>query len=207
VGIGTVEDKLIERLKGVLRVGQGSALVRDVQSLPGDWDKDMLKYLALAVPGIFVVFAGGPVKASGGATPLIEAQWKVFAVTGHASGQVARRRGDKMQVGAYDLLQKVIAGVHGHTIPDEGTLMCTDIANLHNGQIEGKGLALYAATFAMTMGFPMEGEPDELAAFETFHVLWDTPVHETAAEHKKWLQGDESASKPDAKDDVQLEQG
>src|SRR5574341_1572838 len=149
MGIKNVEDKIIERITQALTVG-GALKVRQVDSLPGDWDADMLKRLLRRTPGVFVAFMGGQVNASHSAQ--LKAQWAVVAITGHASGEAARRRGDAQQIGAYEILEVVVPKLHGFKIDDEGTLKILDIANLYRGELDKQGVTAYAARFEILMG-------------------------------------------------------
>lgn len=206
MGIKTVEDAIIAEIKTALTVGAQS-LVRQVESLPGDWDADMLKQLLRLVPGVFIAFTGGVRSASSGESAMIDARFSVIAATGHASGEAARRRGDSQQIGAYELIERLVPRLHGFTIPDEGSLRVIDVQNLYTGAIDKQGLAIYAATLELpNMALPSVLDEATLTPFEKFEVQWDIPTHETAAEHEKWLAGDESTSKPDAKDSVRPEQ-
>ncbi len=64
-------------------------------------------------------------------------------------------------------------------------------------------------SFELRVG-PLDLVPDldvsTLASFITFHADTDIPPLESAAEHAKWLAGDQTTSKPDAEDTVTLPQ-
>lgn len=199
MGIKVVEDKLIERLKVLF-----STRVKSVDSLPGDWDADSFKRLLRLVPGVFVVFAGGSPRDYGGETAFLNARWVVIAATANASGEAARRRGDGAQIGAYEIVEIVVAQLHGHVVPGEGALSLVDVQNLYSGEVDRQGLAVYAATFQMTMSFPADVDLAALADFETFDAFYDIPKFETDVERKKWLAGDFTTSKPDAEDKAQV---
>lgn len=198
MGILTIENALIARIATVL-----GNKVKTVESLPGDWDDDMLKRLLRQVPGVFVAFAGGGAKSVGANSPDIDAQWIVYVATGHASGEAARRRGDALQVGAYELIQLVVPALHLHTIAGEGTLMLARVENLYTGMVDRQGVAIYAMTFQMPMPISMDLDLAVLDDFETFDAQYDIAPH-TLAEHQKWLDGDYATSNPDAQDTVTL---
>lgn len=181
--------------------------VRKVESLPSEWDDDMLKRMLQMVPCILVAFAGGGAKAQGEVAAVIDSQWIVYAATGHASGQAARRLGDAQQVGAYELVQRVIIpALHQHTVPGVGTLSLVRIDNLFTGSVEKQGLAVYSVAFAMPLAFDVGCDPATLTPFETFDAQYDLPPLGDAAQHRQWLDGDYSASRPDARDAVALTQ-
>jgi len=201
MGIKAIEDNLIERLKVLF-----NTKLKAVDSLPGDWDEEMFKRLLRQVPGVFVVFAGGAPKEYGGESVNILARWVVIAATGHASGEAARRRGDGAVIGAYEIMEVMIAQLHGYVVPGEGSLALVDLQNLYSGKIDNQGLAVYAATFQMPMALPADVDLDSLDPFETFDAFYDIPKFESDAERQKWLDGDFTTSKPDAEDNVQLAQ-
>ena len=201
MNIAAVEDVLIAECKAAL-----GRKVRGVESLPGDWDDEMLNRLVRAVPGVFVVFGGGPRRgAPGEIEASINARFTVITATGHASGEAARRRGDAMQVGAYELLNVLVPRLHGLTVPGAGTLSLEDVGNLYSGVIDTKGLAVYTATFSMPLCFDLVADESLLAPYETFAALYDVPPL-TPAAHADWLAGNLSASRPDAADTVALPQ-
>jgi hypothetical protein len=155
---------------------------------------------------VFVVFAGGAPKEYGGETAHLNASWVVIVATANAAGEAARRRGDGTSVGAYALLELVLAYLHGYTVPGEGSLSLVNTENLYDGQIDKQGLAIYAATFQMPMALPADLDLASLTPFETFDAFYDIPKFETEAERLKWLAGDFTTSTPDAEDNVALEQ-
>lgn len=200
--IGAMEDALIARCREVLTV-DGGCLVRTVQALPADWDDEMLSTLLREVPGVFVAFAGGPAKE--GNFTEVEATWLVYVATGHETGQEARRRGDALEVGAYQLLALLAPALHGWS-PDGGSaLQMQSVDNLFTGTIERKGVAVYGLTLKGPLGLDATEAPD-LSAFVTFAASIDTPVHESREVHEAWMQGSLNAPKPDAAVKVVLEQ-
>lgn len=198
--ITAVEDDLLAALTARL----AGAKVR-VESLPGDWDDDMLKRLLPLAPCVLVSFGGGAPARIGELEPTIDGQWSVYAVTSHPSGQAARRRGNAQALGAYDLIARlVVPALHGHDVPDAGPAHLVRVDNLFTGSIERQGLAVYAATFRVPMPFSVLGDPDELDDFAVFVGQLDVPPHRPADEHAQWLAGDYSSSSPDARDQVDL---
>lgn len=205
MGIKNIEDKIIDQVKAQLGF-PATPKVRVVETIPGDWDKDMLKLMLRLMPGVFVAFAGGPVKAIGGEAAMIDAHFSVIFGTAHASGEVARRRGDALQIGTYELLELVVPKLHGFKIPDEGTLSLKEVQNLYRGELEKQGVAMYAAVFTMPMALPSDIDVATLSAFLTFRPQYDIPVFETQAERLLWLAENYGTSIPDAKDQVNLPQ-
>lgn len=198
--ISATEDALLAALTQAL---EGTKVRTD--SLPGDWDDDMLKRMLSLAPCVLVAFGGGGAKNVGVAEPVIDGQWLVYVVTSHPSGQAARRRGNRQAVGAYELLSRtVVPTLHGLTVPNIGTLVLNRLENLFTGTVERQGLAVYACAFSLPMPFDLGGEASSLADFLTFVAQYDIPAHDSEAEHQKWLDGNFSSSKPDASDSVSL---
>lgn len=168
MGLKNVEDKLIVEIKAALTVG-GQLKVRTVDSLPSDWDQDMLRRFAKLAPAVLIAFVGGVVKETGASDSVtIESQWAVIAITAHASGEAARRRGDAQQIGAYEIVETLIPRLHGATIPDEGSLSLGEIQNLWNGDVEKQGLTVYAMRFTMPMTLVYQADIALLNDFITF---------------------------------------
>lgn len=193
------EDAIIARCTEVLVV-DGKKLVRQVESLPGDWDDDTLKRLVRAVPGVFVVFSGGPSRP--GMTAEIDARWVLYVVTGHASGEAARRRGDGLDAGAYLITAMLVSALHNWS-PDLSTnsLELVDVANLYTGSIDRQGVAIYAITFKAPLAFAAI-DPGELADFLTFVSNLDMPQHSPLPVQQLWLEENFSVGQPDARDEV-----
>lgn len=206
MGIKNVEDRLIEKITSVLTVA-GQKKVRTVEVLPSDWDKDMLRRFAAVAPAVLIAFSGGAVKEVGANDSVsIDAQWSVIAVTAHASGNAARRRGDGQQIGAFEICERLIPVLHGHTIEDEGSLALVAVENLWSGEIEKQGLAVYAMRFGLPMSLPYVADESALDDFETFDAKYDIPPFAGELEYLSWLADDFSESEPEARDTVSLPQ-
>lgn len=177
--------------------------VRNVVSIPSDWSDDLLKQMLLLAPFVVVAFSGGSAPKPGSIGAFIDATWEVYVGTAHASGEEARRLGDAQQMGAYELLERVVGLLHGHTVPDVGTLDLRRVDNFFTGQVERQGLAVYGAQFALPM-MRFEREAVGLDDFETFDAQYDVPPHDNAAAHAAWLAGNYTTTAPDARDTVTL---
>lgn len=178
--------------------------VRGVQSVPGDWDDEMLKRFAGFVPGAFVSFGGGSrVTASGEPEARIAGRWSVMVATAHASGEAARRRGDVMQAGCYELITVLVPALHGLVVPGVGTLDLLDVINLFNGTVLNQGLAVYALVFGLPMTFELPPVDEGTTNLDRVVVHYDVPPL-TQGLHNNWLAGDNGAGAPDAQDHVEL---
>jgi len=202
--ITTWEDAIIARAIEALTV-DGKRLVRVVESLPGDWDDEMLRRLLRAVPGVFVAFAGGP--AQPGATAEVKGRWVVYVVTGHASGEAARRRGDAQEAGAYLLTCLLVQALHDWA-PDRDTnaLALSDLSNLYTGSIDKQGVAVYAITFEAPLCFGVT-QPPNLGDFATFVANYDVAPISPEGIQRMWLNENDQLGGPDARDHVQPAQG
>lgn len=197
--IGALEDAIMLRCEAA-----AGDLVQAVQSLPGDWDDEMFSRLAAAVPGVFVIFSGGQRSSGAGQQEAaIDGRWSVLVCTGHASGETARRRGDALEVGAYQLVNRLAAQLHGFTVPGVGTLSLLGVNNLFTGTVDKKGLAVYALDFSLPMTFELGAPLDAPGHFVTFSARYDTPPH-TPDNHRAWLRGEQQPPAPDAEDIVTL---
>ena len=166
--ISTVEAALIVRIRELL-----GAKVRKVDSLPGDLDEEILKKMLISAPGVYVSFGGGSVGSKHAYPPQISSRWTVFVVTGHASGQAARRTGDQVQMGAYALTSILAGALDSWVVEDVGGLELADVRNLFTGALDAKGCALYGLSFTLPMEFPPEVDVASLDDFVTFNAEYD----------------------------------
>lgn len=197
--ITRVETHLVDTIKAAVA---GTKL--RVQDLPADWDDDMLRRLLTLAPCVLVSFSGGQVPRKGATTASIDGQWVVYAVTSHPSGEQPRRRGNAQAIGAYEIIARLIVPLlHGHKVPEVGTLELTGVQDLFTGSVERQGLAVYGCSFVVPMAFEISADA-ALADFATFAAQYDIPPHAPGSTHTEWLTGDESNGRPDAKDTVNL---
>lgn len=200
MSILAVEDNVLAQLRALL-----TNKVRQVDSLPGDWDDEMLKRFLKMVPGVLLAFAGGTQSTSAGAAEArLQTRWIVYVLTGHPTEE-ARRRGNQQQLGAYQLLQLLLPWLHGMKVPDVGSFSLVDVQNLFTGSVERQGLTVYAITLGLEMAFDLVPPDAALAPFETFVAQYDVQP-KTPAQHQAWLNDDNSGGGPDARDEVQLPQ-
>lgn len=143
--------------------------LKAVDTLPGPLNIKVIKQMIRQAPAVYFVFLGG----NNGTQPgSINARFDAFIFTAHASGQEARRLGDKSQIGAYQVLDRLLAKLHNNTVPEVGTLKLKRVSNLFSVSLsDDLGAALYAATFELqNMTFEGEDNLDDLADFVTFHA-------------------------------------
>lgn len=198
--IAETEAFLIAQCKALL-----GTHVRDVQSLPGDWDDEMLKRFAKAVPGVYVAFVGGERMEGGGGTEArIDSRWVLYVCTGHPTEE-ARRLGDAMQIGGYTLIKLLVPMLASLTMAGVGSFSLVNVQNLFTGSIERQALTVYAIVLSLPMTFELVQADALLAPFVTFDAQYDVPPF-TQAQHTQWLQEIYTAGSPDARDTVTLPQ-
>jgi phage gp37-like protein len=184
--LAEIEDKIIEKIKAEF----GSTL-RSVESHPGKWDDKTLRQIAAALPGAYVAFEDGTARKSQDAQMIGE--WCVYAATAHANGEAKRRRGDgNRQLGAYQIIERVIPLLHGCTIVNIGTLEFLAVRSLLSFALEDKGVTIYQIRFSLNSGFDIN-RTAALERFEKFH-----------AEHQ--LAGEAEDMPPRAVEDVSIPQ-
>ncbi|SFT73836.1 phage protein Gp37 [Halomonas saccharevitans] len=161
--IAEAEDAIVAAIQGVL--GQ---TVRTVETLPGPWDQDALALAFRSMPGVWVYFdGGGPGKGAQGGR--LNGRFMVYAVTAQASGGRARQRGSSRQIGAYEIVERVIPTLGGKPAAKLGTLMFQGLRVLTPASAQRKGVAVYEMSFDLEMGLPAPRDAAELADFATYH--------------------------------------
>ncbi|SNT07673.1 phage protein Gp37 [Pseudomonas segetis] len=158
-----IEDEIIARCKRV--VGQH---VRTIEDLPGNWDEQTLKAARRNVPGIYIAWSGG--RGLPGSRASMTSRYAVYVVTGQASGERERRRGNNRQVGAYELLERIVPAVHGLAVKDVGTLQLEQVDNLYSDRADQQGIVIYGAVYTLKTPFPAPLDANDLADFETYHA-------------------------------------
>lgn len=162
--LAEIEDAIIARCQQV-----AGEHVKAVEDLPGRWDDKTLRAALRQVPGIYVTWGGarGEAKAS---QATATSRYVVYVVTGHASGQRERRRGNVRQVGAYELLERVVPAVHGLTVEGVGSLALETIDNLYSEKFDKEGVVIYGVAYRLTLQFPAPFDVNDLAPFERYRA-------------------------------------
>ena len=188
MSIAAIEDYLVAQVKAAF-----DGRLKAVESLPADWDNDTFKRLLRQTPGVFVVFGGGQRDSSetDDGRVVIQGKWGLIAATTHASGELARRRGDNREIGAYEIVERLCDLFEGHDVPDQGALSFVGIENLFTGDLEKQGAAIYGVEFTLPMYVTAGQSGVSLDNFVTFHADFDTAPQD---------------GQIDAADTVQLEQ-
>lgn len=198
MSIAATETHLIDTIKAHL-----GNRIKTVTSVPSEWSDDLLKSMLLMAPFVAVAFPGGTAPKPGSSYAYMDGNWEVYVGTAHASGQQARRLGDALQIGAYELIERMVGLLHGHTVPDVGVLDFRSVDNLFTGTVDRQGLAVYGIRFALPM-MALPPATQALVGFETFDAQYDLPPLASSAAHAAWLAANYSATRPDAHDTVVL---
>ena len=94
--IGALEDAIITRLREAF-----DGRVKEVDHKPARFDAEELQRVLSNAPGIYVAFLGWQrVERPPGC---VRATFGAYIVAANASGEVARRRGDQVTIGAYEM--------------------------------------------------------------------------------------------------------
>lgn len=173
--IAAAEDAIIERIKHVLK-----DRVRTVEYAPPDWDVEYIKRIIRRLPGVFVIFAGGPRRPWH--VPQLDARWTIVAVTAHVQEAKTRARGDAREIGCYDMLEIILPALHGMTVfragemnPEDaiGTLEFSAWDNDMALQLETQALMTQSLSFTMPMAFEPQVDDSALVPFLRFHADYD----------------------------------
>lgn len=184
--IGALEDAIITRLREAF-----AARVREVDHKPARFDAEELQRVLSNAPGIYVAFLGWQrVERPPGC---VRATFGAYIVAANASGEVARRRGDQVTIGAYEMAILTAATLErwlpaGAAAPIE----VQSCENLYATAFEKAGRTVYGLVCDVPVqiqdawGVPQidagDGSADGAAAppgfldnFVTFHADQDIP--------------------------------
>lgn len=167
--LAEVEDAMAERCRKVI-----GKHVSTIETLPGNWDDNTLKAARRQVPGIYIAWSGG--SATPGNRAALNSRYAVYVVTGQASGERERRRGNNRQVGAYEILERIVPGLHGMAVDGVGSLLLERVDNLYSDRADKDGIVIYGAVFTMKQTFGAALDADGLANFATFHANSKVPA-------------------------------
>lgn len=198
--IAAIEDAILAKVKETL-----GASVRKQESLGGGWTMEMLDRALQFAPGVYVAFLDGG-KVSSAMT--IPGRFEVYCVTKGAI-EAPRRTGSAGVIGAYDIVERLMANLEGLLIPGIGSLSVTGPKNLFREAMFDMGGTVYGITLDLP-DIPLPSALDEssLDNFETFAADYDLPPFEAAATHQAWVANppDHATGAPDLQDNLQLQQ-
>jgi len=177
--IAEAEDAIVAAIQDVL-----GETVQTVETLPGPWDQDALALAFRRMPGVWVYFDGGqPGRGTRG--DRLDGRFMVYAVTSHASGGRERQRGNSRQIGAYEIVERVVPALASKSAGGIGTLMFQGLRVLTPASSQRKGVAVYEMSFHLEMSFPAPRDVADLGDFAIYsgtHQVGDGPATESYLE-------------------------
>lgn len=167
--ITTIEDRLIAEITTLMQ-----NRVRLVDWAPPDWDEDFIKRTLLKLPGVFVIFGGGPRIDEGSATVKIDSQWTIVAATRHVQTAKQRARGDSNEIGCYEIIETVIQRLDCFEMQDIGMLNLIEWNNEFALKLENQALMTQSASFHMLIDLERILDPSDadpfLRFYDTFNI-------------------------------------
>ena len=168
--IGALEDAIICRLREAF-----DGRVKEVDHKPARFDAEELQRVLSNAPAIYVAFLGWQrVERPPGC---VRATFGAYIVAANASGEVARRRGDQVTIGAYEMAILTAATLE-RWLPSgaAGPMEVQSCENLYATAFEKAGRTVYG----LVCDVPMQIQDDWLPAltldnFITFHGDVDIP--------------------------------
>lgn len=158
--IADVEIALIARIREIL-----GRTVREVASHPGRWDDETVRQVTRTPPAVYVAWLGlRPGRFDGE----VVNRWALFV----AAKVLNAQRGD--QIGAYQMTEQLIAGLHGHRLDPGGLMNLVEGKNLWNETQSKTGVAIYGLYFESPgmldalPGFDINDLPDFERHFQTW---------------------------------------
>lgn len=188
--IAGVESAILAQVEATL-----GATVKVKESLGGAWTLDTLKRALQMAPGIYVAFLGG--RGVANADGYIEGRFAVYAVT-KGPVEPLRRQGTPREIGAYDIVERLVPVLAGLAVTDVGKLHVQEIANLFQEAAFSLGGSVYGITLVLP-NMPMTYRADLAGPAETTGLGPFLLFH---AEHSLMAGEDE----PAAIDEVNLPQ-
>lgn len=186
------EDAIIAGAKAALGFSAvpPAPVVRQVETLPGNWTIETLKRALQFAPGVYVTFLGGQ---AGADSNYLNARFALYVVTKGAREE-DRRHGNQRVIGAYEIVSRLAPRLASLRIAEIGTLSVKSVENVFSEAMFELGGTVYA----LTLELPNMPWPDDTAYtagtledFVTFH-----------GEHRF----DPTSPQPDAVDEVTLPQ-
>lgn len=184
--LAEIEDAIIDRCRELV-----GAHVNEITDLPGNWDDQTLKAARRSVPGIYIAWSGG--RGENSSRAALTSRYAIYVVTGQASGERTRRRGSNRQVGAYEILEQIVPGLHGMAVGGVGSLRLVQVDNLYSDRADQQGVVIYGAVFEVKSMFPAPRDTAELADFEIFHTTSKVPDGPDTEGHHVFPNGNEVA--------------
>jgi phage gp37-like protein len=166
--LGTVEDFLVTTLTAAF-----GATVKKIDTSPARLDDAELGRILHVAPGLFVSFLGGQRDDALPACAIMS-RWGVYVVAANAAGETARRRGDGVTIGAFDMITRAVATLERAVVPGIGTLILRDTDNLAGAAFASQGRTVYGLVFTVPLSLAYGADAlAPLPPFQTFEATWD----------------------------------
>lgn len=209
--LARIEDALLSEARAATR-----GLCRAYETAPAEWDANIARQLLNGAPAVYAAFLGYRKKPGYYQWPKI-ARFALYCVTADGP-EDARRRGDLIGVGAYDLAIACDTALDGFLLRDAdgeaiATLDVEGVESLFSDKLWDMGGTCYGLEITMPVCFDLFQHPDDLASndppppLQRVHTDWDVQPFATGNDHERWLGGDRTtAPAPDAQDETELPQ-
>lgn len=181
--LGELESELI----ALLKESPLGLRLKAVDSLPDIPDKDVLNRWGADAPAAYIVAMDGSVVDAVATTPFV-----VVLVSRNARGASAARQGDVKTIGLYEMLDSVIAELHGG-LTASANWAVTGYQFLQNEAARDKGLQVALVATQSNCDPPQRGGLN-LADFTVFHSDIDIDPQSSPSDHQRW--GNENHSQP-----------
>lgn len=112
--------------------------LKEVAEHPGQWDDSSVRRIVRNPPAAYVAWLGHTRSDN---PRVVKATWAVFLVANVLDGQ------RENQVGIYQLVEILSAGLHRKPIPPSGTFELQGVKNLWSDTQSGMGVAVYGMYF------------------------------------------------------------
>lgn len=189
--LGELENELI----ALIKESQLGKRLRVVDQLPDVPDKDVLNRWGVDAPAAYVVAMDGTLTDAVATAPFV-----VVLVARNARGAGASRQGDTKAIGLYEMLDEVIAELHGGRT-NGASWSVTGYQFLQNEAARDKGLQVALVATQSNCDPPQRGDLN-LADFTVFHADLDIEPSNATAVHERWANEDHQEPAPDLQSQI-----
>lgn len=168
--IATIEDALLALISEVL-----GNTIRESGTLPGGWTHDTLQRALQSAPGVYVGFIG---MTPGINADRMHARFTVYAVT-KGPKDLLRRRGTEREIGAYEIVERLLARLTDFAMPEVGRAEVRGVDNLFRDAMFDLGGTVYGIQLQFQdICFADLVDPATLDDFITFDARYDVDTHQ-----------------------------
>jgi len=170
--LSAVEDEIVRRLRAAF-----GGRVRAVDHKPARLDEEELARVLTLAPGVFVAFLDWARDERLRET--VSARWGVYLLAANAAGEPARRRGDQVEIGGYEMCVLASAALDHWIAPSSaGAAEVQGCESLFSPAFDRAGRSCFALTLSVPVPLPQwDVAAAEPGLFITFDAAWDIPPH------------------------------